>query len=315
MAKQVVKRIVKIPLRCLLATLICIIVGVSLFSCVEDLPFHSEDTSKHVVNCMLTNDSVQTLTLSWSTVNGESTSTKEVKADSIVLYQNDSVVGCFERKSFGYWTLNYTPIARSTYHLEIALSGGVVLKATTVMPGNVEIAADSIDDNGNNYFTQSTANNPCWVFTLEQYSYLNTDSVYLYPDASFYLCDGVASNHPLADNFNQDITLFEWNELVTDPAFSYYLRLKSSSDNQPFPISFRLQSYFNFAFFRTASTDYDQYLKTSLQKIYSCIDEDDPAIWFDESTVYSNIENGIGIFGAYSDLFFFYSNGHLIYSK
>ena len=51
---------------------------------------------------------------------------------------------------------------------------------------------------------------------------------------------------------------------------------------------------------------YDQYVKTSLQKVLSVADDTDPAIWFDESSIYSNIKNGKGIFGAYNEEFFRY---------
>lgn len=37
------------------------------------------------------------------------------------------------------------------------------------------------------------------------------------------------------------------------------------------------------------------------------IDPDDPLIWFDQTNVYSNVSNGVGIFGAYNEKFFIYN--------
>lgn len=292
-----------------------LLLGLLLQSCVEDLVIHTEETDKVVVNCLLKNDSTQTLTLSRCSTIGGTLSVQEVKDVVPVLYRNDSEVGRFERKSYGLWELKHTPISGSSYRLEVHFSDGRILKATTRMPANVGILVDSVGQDKDKYFTQLTANNPCWIFTLGQNIYQRTDSIYLYPDQSFYLSEGVASDHPLADSFNQDLGLFEWNEQVTDPGYTRYLRLKPGDSEQLLPIPFRLQSYFNFVFFRTASPEYDQYLKTSLQRMIVCSDEDDPGIWFDEGVVFSNIENGVGIFGAYSDSYHFYSGNQWIYGK
>lgn len=54
-------------------------------------------------------------------------------------------------------------------------------------------------------------------------------------------------------------------------------------------------------FFRAFSEDYDRYLKSSISKMLVYESINDPSQWLDESEVYSNIENGLGIFGAYAD--------------
>ena len=38
------------------------------------------------------------------------------------------------------------------------------------------------------------------------------------------------------------------------------------------------------------------------------LDDSDPIIWFDETEVFSNINNGVGIFAAYSDRFYNYND-------
>ena len=76
-------------------------------------------------------------------------------------------------------------------------------------------------------------------------------------------------------------------------------------------IPFKLQASFGFhtcICFRTASAEYDKYIKTSMQKILMRSDETDPGIWFDETKVFSNIDNGTGIFAAYYNQYFNYND-------
>ena len=41
--------------------------------------------------------------------------------------------------------------------------------------------------------------------------------------------------------------------------------------------------------FRGVSAEYDRYWKTSLQKMMTYMDEEDPTQWLDDSSIYSNI--------------------------
>jgi hypothetical protein len=59
---------------------------------------------------------------------------------------------------------------------------------------------------------------------------------------------------------------------------------------------------------RSASAEYDRYLKSILEKLKFYEDPDDPARWFDETVIFSNIENGLGIFAAYWQQDFYYNN-------
>ena len=59
---------------------------------------------------------------------------------------------------------------------------------------------------------------------------------------------------------------------------------------------------------RSASAEYDRYLKSILEKLKFYEDPDDPARWFDETVIFSNIENGLGIFAAYWQQAFYYNN-------
>ena len=67
----------------------------------------------------------------------------------------------------------------------------------------------------------------------------------------------------------------------------------------------------SFVVIRTASEEYDRYIKSVIEKKTFYESDDDPVRWFDESSIYSNIENGLGIFAAYNEQEF-YSNIYML---
>ena len=52
---------------------------------------------------------------------------------------------------------------------------------------------------------------------------------------------------------------------------------------------------------RSVSPEYDAYLKSTLEKMHAHFSFEDPTSWLEEVDTYSNIEGGLGIFGAWAD--------------
>lgn len=286
-----------------LATLVICCV---LNACITNMPIEIEDRELVVVNCILTADSVQKLSLTYSAQVGDYTF-DEVKTAQVELYENDSLIGLFEKVSYATWELNYCPQKGKEYHLVVNLDNGTKVEASTQMPDNNTIAPVA-DDYTTHSFRQLSAKYPMWIFTLGHTPGV-AEIVYDYPSKEFSLRD-CYTNHPLADDFNQEgansDSLFD---------YFYYARCWNLENNDSLPVNFSCEGSAEFIFFRTVSFEYDQYLKSSVQKMKIREVEDDPVIWFDESKVYSNIENGIGIFGAYTDHYFYYLWLNLVYEN
>ena len=71
------------------------------------------------------------------------------------------------------------------------------------------------------------------------------------------------------------------------------------------PTTFTLYPlYSSVVSFMAVSEEYDHYLKSSLLKMQAYESFSDPTQWLEENAVYSNIENGVGIFGAYEETLF-----------
>jgi len=283
-------------------------------SCVTNLPINELNYSVPVVNCVLTNDSIQRLSLTQSVKVNASYIFKEIKDAAITLSIHDSIVGSFTRLGYDNWQLKYTPQSGKIYCLKVALTNGKVLTATTVMPKrNLIHQTIAIDKYPSKNFIQYTAGFPCWITVLTSDSLLLPTSR---PKIKDIARDEIGTNHPFADRFNQYGNLLEFIPSADTPKFNYYIRIKPDLMNDSIP--FKLQTnygFHTFICFRTASIEYDNYLKTSLQKITMRLDDTDPIIWFDESKVFSNITNGTGIFAAYSDQFFNYNDDNTYFDN
>jgi hypothetical protein len=276
-------------------------------SCVTDIDFDEQATSIPVINCLLTNDTVQRLSITRSVKMNDSYIFKEIKDVVITLYQDEIEVGNFVRKGYDNWQMKFTPLSGKTYHLKVILPDGEILSATTVMPARVQIKQNkNIDKFPSKNFTQHSYGSPCWITIISSDSLLKP---YSRPTTKDWASTAIGTNHLLADRFNQEGNLLDFLPASDTPRFQYYLRIKSDSTSETIP--FKLQASFGFhtyICFRTASTEYDKYLKTSMQKILMRRDETDPGTWFDETKVYSNINNGTGIFAAYTDQYFNYND-------
>lgn len=302
------KKFITIPKSKLLTLVICFLYLIcTLISCVTDIDYTQQTTSIPVVNCLLTNDTVQRLSLTRSVKMNDSYVFKEIKVAKISLYQDEIEVGDFIRISYDNWQLKYTPQSGKTYQIKISLPDGQVLSATTVMPEKAIIKQNkNIDKFPSKNFIQNSIGHPCWIIIL------NSDSIlkpYSRPKTKDWAKTVIGTDHILADHFNQNGNLLGFLPTSDTPGFDYYIRIKP--DSITYPIPFKLQTSFGFhtfICFRTASTEYDMYLKTSLQKILMRKDEDDPGSWFDETKVYSNISNGTGIFAAYTDQYYNYND-------
>lgn len=295
------------PLKFLTGILCFLFVIFTFFSCVTDIDYNEQSTSIPVINCLLTNDTVQRLSITRSVKMNDSYIFKEIKDAVISLYQDEIEVGNFVRISYDNWQMKYTPLSGKTYHIKVILSDGQILSATTVMPEKVIIKQNkSIDKFPSKNFLQNSFDSPCWI------TIINSDNIlkpYSRPTTKDWASTAIGTNHLLVDRFNQNGNLLDFLPTSDTPKFDYYIRIKSDSITDA--ISFKLQASFGFhtyICFRTASTEYDKYLKTSMQKILMRRDETDPGTWFDETKVYSNINNGIGIFAAYADQYFNYND-------
>ncbi len=279
---------------------------VSLAACSEKLDIDREYTRKLVANCILCPDTVQVLTLAYNSTVGSSVFDKVSDAEAI-LYCEDLEVGRFE-KGKQDWKLKYTPEPGKEYRLEVRVPGEPVLTATTTMPEKMAIERMKSGDNRDHrrLFQQTKPGPAFWIFHFIV-NYETQDYVRRNPKAGSgdYMESSIGSDHPYADSFNAGTEIMFSNSSYvagTTREHQHYVRIAPTYNHEG-NINFCIEGNLlnTFIYFRSASEEYDKYLKSSLKRAMAMIDTNDPTSWFDETEVFCNIENGLGIFGAYND--------------
>lgn len=259
--------------------------------CVDDIESDQFNRKEIVVNCLLTDDSIQHLTLTYSNNLGNTTY-DEVSNATVSLYDTYGLVGTFTKSSYAEWQLKYTPWYGEKYKLVIEVPGKENVYAETTFPKELLVRRNRELDTGNSHFFNIESDNAYWIFAFEKWY-----DTLMYPPRlekwyNFKLALG--TDNPYADDFNL-LGMGSDHEGQHD----LYIRVMPSKGVQSFKL-YDLNSCV--VVFRSASEEYDKYQKTSLQKMYVYESFDDPTQWIDETVVYSNIHNGLGIFGAYSDI-------------
>ena len=272
-----------------------VVLSLFLYGCVEPIDLNPSGDKKAVVNCILTTDVVQKLTLNYTSPHGHNYY-EEITNATITLFEDDNAVGEFQKSGYAEWRLDYRPKAGFTYKLVVQIPEQKELVATTVFTANLPIRRlKELDGEGKRYFEKDSAG-VFWAFAFEK-----QEDVIMHPvviDPKYKLFSKIGSNYSKIDNFNH----YQTDDASgTNKKYFAYLRMLADETRSRFYLE---ELYSCVVVFRSVSDEYDKYLKTSLAKMLVYQSFEDPTQWLDESEIFSNIENGVGIFGAYSDVMF-----------
>jgi len=315
-------------------TILFIAVVFIVSSCIEEINLNTKDSQVITVNCILTNSSQQVLKLCYSKKNSDVNFVPVTKAD-VRLYcaknYDTTLVGTFYYSGDSKWLLNYTPQSGTDYILNVKVENYVLISAKTSMPRGFSVETKSYPPNlsSSEYINAKG----CKVIT----DYDCTLWIYgknkgnIIPSTTNKIVSLISTNHNNLDNFNlSTFTLNNYNGEIKNNGLSYYseltfylhnyyLRLEHPqgytnsygyrlfSDNSPGPdgnswgplfiIAGTFTDYAEIEFMNV-SPEYDRYIKTSYNLWKAKKDESDFSSLFDSQMAFSNIENGIGIFGA-----------------
>lgn len=304
--------------------LVLIILIISLFnSCIEDIELGKNiGEEKVALSCILNNSDRQTLSLTWSKpIKGKSGwHHNEVEEATIRLYEEGTDVGRFSKSGYGAWSLSFRPTPGKEYSIEADVPGYPhTIRAKTSMPKEGKITEPKsgtavLMERSTAIYVCREATNPYWIFSLKSsltdLKYLtNRPKVEQDPDIKM-IYPAIGTSHKDADRFNQSGNSIEFTKYGTTPAYKQYIRVIPNpeiSSQKPYQFSVQIPGRdFSFIVFRYASAEYDNYLKSIIEKKSFYENEYDFSYIFDEQEIFSNIENGLGIFGAYYQSSYFY---------
>lgn len=249
---------------------------------------------------------------------------------NVRLYEDDALLGAL-RFQDSLYVLDYYPKAGHAYRVEVEVPGYPLVSASDVVPELPDATAcirpdtSYIFSNASIHIdVQDKAKEPnfYWFYTVgttytfRQCEYINQDYVCTDinpPTVTIGKANDYQSFSSIPDRFNA----FVDNTSGGITVFEFYIRVDDVSLDG-LPITFDIASYlsepdpydryksYNKLYILNASQHYDRYLKSSITYFLNedLYDDEDIAFkpFVQSSEVYSNIENGTGIFAAYNSV-------------
>jgi hypothetical protein len=299
-------------------------------SCTEsiDLPF-PEHSPQVVLNGLLNPDSIIKIQLSWSKPLGTERKFPPIENAIIKVYENEKLIGASEHRGQGNYILSYFPKSNFTYKVEVNVPNYGLVTAQDRVPDKADIKRISytvasvgfgqgfnlkieIDDH-------PTENNYYWLTSFRK-DYKNGD--YDFSSRSFFLKDSITYTRGAFLLYSNDIYTDKFNATFDASSGYYgyrnYIRVEDAGLNgKTIPITFYQGGFFlkangnlrqldkNQALWIdvvSASTEYDKYFKSSFIHYLNtnAIEGNSPNPFAEPIKIYTNVNNGLGIFAAYN---------------
>ena len=277
-------------------SIILLFVLFSIFvSCEKVLETDVEVKGQLCFNCILNPDSLIYGSLSLSQSITEVKSFKKINKAIVELKGDGQTIGILQNTGDGRYTLNLKPTSGKVYEISIQAEGYPALMASTIVPIKPSVSYQ-LDNpflhNPNTYssyysyritinINDSQGLNRYWHYRLSQ-----SPSKKWHFGGSFYDVDS-----PIIDDFNRVTD-------ATDPLgfhYEYYIRINDTGMDGKV-LTFYGTSYQNqIFFFMDTDEHYDKYLKSTIKQR---MNDGDNLLFNEPIQIYSNIENGLGIFGS-----------------
>lgn len=258
-------------------------------SCTKEVMLDSNHDSKLCLNCVLNPDSIISAHLSVSRNIETHFDFESIDNATILLFENDILLGELSAETKGNYSLNIKPISNNTYQIRVVHPDFPELSAFTKVPvpPNIIYTCEIIDST-HVYFPE---------LGMDYYTYNKSHTIDIYDPKDFmniYWLRSFDTNAPFIDNFNRSLDA----ETKYGYTYSYYMRISDVGYNGETlrlrPTSMR-GLYGKIEHVWAADTHYDQYLKSTFK---AQLNREDELPFHEPVQIYSNIENGYGIFGS-----------------
>ncbi len=283
-----------------LKELLFLILFLLISSCQKDANLNLRDYESHLVaNCFLTPDSALSVDLSESVRSDLKPDFKPVTGARVIISDQRSEFLLAETGK-GRYIHPFRPIPGESYSLEIVPAEGKGLFASTTIPSSPEIKVHSIPADSIVQLTikdKPGERNIYWV-GLQFYDW-NRQSLYNMPY--------ISSNLILFDDFNR--VRGEDMSGLMQYSYHFYARLEDTAfrgGEVTFELSYLWPDWDpgsdtdrSYAYVISADEHFDRYMKSALIQYELGVISDLP-VFHTPINIYSNIENGRGIFGSYT---------------
>ncbi|WP_346862425.1 DUF4249 domain-containing protein [uncultured Draconibacterium sp.] len=262
-------------------------------SCEKEVTLDFDHESKLTFNCILNPDSIIHASLTQSQEIGGPGDFNAIKDAEIKLSEDDSIIGLLTDTGNGKYSIQYKPKPGKTYKVDIYKKNFPRAKATTTVPEGVKIE-----------FIQKTPQPDEYKRHLVEVKINDREgkNYYWYYSYTWRINyqDKLTSGYyniycPYFDDFNKKIE----PEMKYGYYYDYMIRIKDS-ENDGNILSWNTYALKNdesdyYRVVLEVDKHYDKYLKTSVQMR---MQENQTIALNEPVSIYTNIENGYGIFGA-----------------
>jgi len=208
--------------------------------------------------------------------------------------KDNQIIGFMQKTGNGIFNLNIKPSIGSLYEVRINAQGYPELTASTIVPSKPEVKYQLnnpvVHGSGyNSYKSYSITKQIIDIVGINRFWHYRTRTSPTNKIGFVFGFNDVDS--PLIDDFNKVID-------ATDELgfhYEYYIRINDKGNDGKI-LSFKGTSYQReYNFFMDTDEHYDKYLKSTIKQKMN----DGNNLLFNEPVqIYSNIENGLGIFGS-----------------
>lgn len=278
--------------------LIVFVFWVLFSSCEQEVTLDFDNEPKLCLNCILNPDSVVSAKLTLSHSLNNSGNFETVDNGVLTLYEGEEMFGILEAKGNGRYVLNKKPVVGETYKIVAEAKSYAVVSSVTTIP-DFPVIEYSKEITGHTSYDSTVA---VYNLNVQLKDKTGKDNYWVYENwvVSGIRYGGVAReiNAPFLDDFNKEI------DTEAKYGFTLFLGVRLSDEgydgqSMDFIISDFAEAtqytYTEAVHFLNADEHYDKYLKTT---ILNRIKETSDLPFFEPVQMYSNIQNGYGIFGS-----------------
>lgn len=280
---------------------ICIFFFFTIASCEKDLDTSINVSPRLCFNCILNPDSVITATVSLSQSISIGGKPEKVLNAEIELIEEGKVAIFLKHSGNGKYKADKKPSIGIKYSVKVRTSEYPTLEASTTIPKFPEVsyikgALKPKEENKSQYssfpfypvtftITDGPGENRYWIYSKNKYT--SKDAKWEFRDR-YYGPDFIQY-----DDFNKETDATFPNGF----SFLFYLRIIDTDiSNNHFKVNEQWHTDHNYIYyFLEADEHYDKYMKSTIKQHMG---NNEALLFFEPTQIYSNIENGLGIFGA-----------------
>ncbi|MDA3929687.1 MAG: DUF4249 domain-containing protein [Prolixibacteraceae bacterium] len=218
----------------------------------------------------------------------------------VKVFANNQLLGEMQHNDSGKYVMDLIPESGITYKVEIQQDKQTKVWAETTIPSPVPVLKMHVDS----IASSSISYNPVFRLSLEDYKnelnyYWFTLQLLHKESLSFNDIVGIYSNSPYFDDFNRGIDPERIPPFNTEYGFMARIPdVNFTSDTCTVDLCSAGSGDFYGIYVFNVDENYDKYLKSSIRyRDYSDMVEDLP-YYYQPSFIYSNVNNGVGIFGS-----------------